>query len=234
MSEISVQIGERIRSARKNRDMTLGDLSDVIHKSKSTISKYESGEIAVDIETLYEIASALDIHVEQLLWCPPRRADMMSSGTPAFFRGVSQFFSYLYDGRSSSLIRCVFDVLAQGEDDQYRIMMYMNFRDYENYQKCENTYWGYIEHYDAITNIQLTNQHMPMEKASVKILASSLSADTKWGLFCGFSSRPMMPIAIKMLFSRNRLTEDAHLIHQLKVSKDDIRLLKLYNMLSVT
>ena len=75
---------------------------------------------------------------------------------------------------------------------------------------------------------------MPMEKASVKILASSLSADTKWGLFCGFSSRPMMPIAIKMLFSRNRLPEDAHLIHQLKVSKDDIRLLKLYNMLSVT
>ena len=234
MSEISIQIGERIRSSRKNRDMTLADLSGIIHKSKSTISKYESGEIAIDIETLYEIAAALDVHVEQLLWCPPRRTDMISSGTPAFFRGISQFFSYLYDGRSSSLIRCVFDVLAQGEDDQYRIMMYMNFRDYENYQKCENTYWGYIEHYDAITNIQLTNQHMPMEKASVKILASSLSADTKWGLFCGFSSRPMMLIAIKMLFSRNRLPEDAHLIHQLKVSKDDIRLLKLYNMLSVT
>ena len=234
MSEISIQIGERIRSSRKNRDMTLADLSGIIHKSKSTISKYESGEIAIDIETLYEIAAALDVHVEQLLWCPPRRTDMISSGTPAFFRGISQFFSYLYDGRSSSLIRCVFDVLAQGEDDQYRIMMYMNFRDYENYQKCENTYWCYIEHYDAITNIQLTNQHMPMEKASVKILASSLSADTKWGLFCGFSSRPMMPIAIKMLFSRNRLPEDAHLIHQLKVSKDDIRLLKLYNMLSVT
>ena len=234
MSEISIQIGERIRSSRKNRDMTLADLSGIIHKSKSTISKYERGEIAIDIETLYEIAAALDVHVEQLLWCPPRRTDMISSGTPAFFRGISQFFSYLYDGRSSSLIRCVLDVLAQGEDDQYSIMMYMNFRDYENYQKCENTYWGYIEHYDAITNIQLTNQHMPMEKASVKILASSLSADTKWGLFCGFSSRPMMPIAIKMLFSRNRLPEDAHLIDQLKVPKEDFRLLKLYNILLVT
>lgn len=234
MSEISMQIGERIRSMRKNRGMSLGALSDLIHKSKSTISKYENGEISVDIETLYEIASALDVHVEQFLWCPPRRADMESSGTPAFFQGISQFFSYIYDGRSNSLIRCVFDVLSQGDDNRYRIMMYMNFKDYANYQKCENTYWGYIEHYDAISNMLLTNQHMPMEKASIKILASSLSAETKWGLFCGFSSRPMMPIAIKMLLSRHRLPEDAHLIHQLKVSKDDIRLLKLYNMMSVT
>ncbi len=234
MSEISVKIGNRIRAFRKAKGITLEDLSRKIHKSKSTISKYENGEIAVDVETLYEIASALEVHVEQLLWCPPQRADMASFGTPAFFSGVSQFFSYLYDGRSNSLIRCVFDVLSRSETDQYRIMMYMNFQDYKHYQKCENTYWGYIEHYDAVTNMQLTNQDMPMEKASVKILASSLYSDTKWGLFCGFSTRPMMPIAVKMLFSRERLPEDAHLIQKLKVSKDDIRLLKLYNMLPVT
>lgn len=234
MSEISLQIGGRIRSFRKNRKMTLDELSQKIHKCKSTISKYENGEIAVDIETLYEIAFALDIHVEQLLWRPPKRSDMSSAGVPAFFSNLSQFFSYVYDGRSNSLLRCVFDVLSKAEDNQYKIMMYMNFRDFENYQKCENTYWGYIEHFDAITNIQLTNQDMPMEKASVKILASSLSSDTKWGLFCGFSSRPMMPIATKMLFSREPLLEDVSLIRQLKVSKDDIRLLKLYNMLPVT
>ena len=234
MSEISMQVGERIRSFRKGRKITLEELSSRIHKCKSTISKYENGEIAVDIETLYEIADALGVHVEQLLWCPPQRADMAFSGTPTFFNGVSQFFSYLYDGRSNSLIRCVFDVLSRSETDQYRIMMYMNFRDYQCYQRCENTYWGYIEHYDAITNIQLTNQDMPMEKASAQILASSLNSDTKWGLFNGFSSRPMMPIAVKMLFSREPLPEDAKLIQSLKVSRDDIRLLKLYNMLSVT
>lgn len=234
LSEISAHIGKKMRTFRKNRKITLEELAEMIHKSKSTISKYEKGEIAVDIETLYEIAGVLEVHVEQLLWCPPARAVMTSARTPAFFDGISQFFSYIYDGRSSSLIRCVYDVLAPAENDQYKIMMYMNFRDYENYQKCENTYWGYIEHFDAITNIQLTNQDMPMEKASVKILASSLTADTKWGLFCGFSSRPMMPIATKTLFSRHRLTEDAELIRQLKISRDDIRLLKLYNMLPVT
>lgn len=44
----------------------------------------------------------------------------------------------------------------------------------------------------------------------------------------------MMPIAAKMLFSKEVLKEDARLIQQLKVSKDDIRILKLYNMMAVT
>ncbi|MCH6186601.1 hypothetical protein MKN04_02860 [Paenibacillus polymyxa] len=57
-----------------------------------------------------------------------------------------------------------------------------------------------------------------IEKASVQILASYLTSDTKWGLFNGFSSRPMMPITAKMLFSKEVLKEDARLIQQLKVS----------------
>lgn len=235
MSEINTQIGSRIHTFRKMRKLTLDRLSAIIHKSKSTISKYEKGEIAIDIETLYELADALQVHVEQLLYCPTKRTSISSrNSSPAFFSGVSQFYSYLFDGRSNHLMRCVFDVLSETEEGRYKIMMYMNFKDYRNYQNCENTYWGYIEHYDAMTQISLVNQDTPMEKASVQILASYLDSDTKWGLFNGFSSRPMMPIAVKMLFSKNPLKEDAELIQQLKVSREDIRLLKLYNMLSVT
>ena len=36
-----------------------------------------------------------------------------------------------------------------------------------------------------------------------------------------------------MPFSKTRLKEDADLLQQLKVSKEDIRLLRLYNMMSV-
>ena len=190
--------------------------------------------IPVDIETLYEIASALQIHVEQLLYCPPRHANLPDSkNSPAFFAGCSQFYAYVYDGRNKQLIRCVFDVLSETDTSSYKIMMYMNFKDFENYKLCENTYWGYIEHFDALTNIQLTNQDSPVEKASAQILASYLDTDTKWGLFNGFSSRPMMPIATKMLFSKTKLPEDEALLQGLKVSREDIRLLKLYNMFTV-
>lgn len=235
MSEINKQVGAHIRIFRKKRGLTLDELANIIHKSKSTISKYEKGEITVDIETLYEIADAVQVHVEQLLYRRPEHTSLAGSGAnPAFFSGVSQFYSYLFDGRSNRIMRCVFDVLSETEDNRYKIMMYMNYKDFQNYQNCENTYYGYIEHYDAMTHITLTNQDTPMEKASVQVLASYLDSDTKWGLFNGFSSRPMMPIAIKMLLSKTRLKEDGELLQRLKVSKEDIRLLKLYNMLSVT
>ena len=234
MGEISREIGRRIRNFRKSRRMTLEELSALVCKNKSTLSKYETGEIVLDIETIYEIARALGIHVEQLLYCTPDRVSIQGSfPKPAFFSGLSQFYSYYYDGRFNRVMRCVFDVLLQSEDDRYKIMMYANFQDYASYQNCETTYWGYMEHYDAITNVILTNQDSPMEKAHGQILATYMNSDTKWGLFTGLSARPMMPVALKMLFSKKRLTEDEALVQLLKVTKEDIRLMKLYNMMTV-
>ena len=235
MTFINDEIGKKIRKLRKSKNITLEELSSLIHKSKSTISKYEKGEISIDIETLYDISSALDVSITELIYYPAGSIISSRKDLPNFFRDLQHFYSYYFDGRANKLIRCVFDIVSEPRNDgSYAIMMYMNFRDYDNYQKCENTYFGYIEHYDDVTNIQLSNRDMPMEKASIKIMASSLNHETKWGLFCGFSSRPMMPVAVKMFFSKERLEESKGLTTQLKVSKEDIRLLKLYNMLPVT
>lgn len=234
MSEITAGIGHNIRVYRKKKGLTLDDLSEIVCKSKSTLSKYEKGEIAVDIETLYELADAFQIHVEQLLYVRSQRQQIHSvSDSPSFFNDLSRFYSYLYDGRSRILLRSVFDVLSQTDENQYKIMMYMNCRDLSSYQNCETTYWGYIEHFDAVTNIQLTNQDSPMEKASAQILASYLDADRKWGLWNGLSSRPLMPIATKMLFTRTPADENEELIQELKISREDIRLMRLYNMFPV-
>ena len=83
--EISVQIGKRIRGYRKKRQMTIEQLAKAIAKSKATVSKYEKGEIAMDVETLYEVADALHVHVEQILCVREERAALEANGNaPAF------------------------------------------------------------------------------------------------------------------------------------------------------
>ena len=234
MSQISIKIGSQIRLIRKKNKLTLSDLSKLINKNIATISKYEKGEIVIDIETLYEIAKALNVLPEQLLYNEPTYNHKPNTyGIPRFFCSVSRFYSYAYDGRNGNITPCVFDIISQEEDGSCKVIMYMNFKSYENYQQCENTYNGYIRHFDAMTYMSLVNRDTPMEEASIQILASYLDADTKFGLFNGFSSRPMMPIAIKMLFSKNILEHNSELIEKLKVSKNDIQMLKLYNMFSV-
>ena len=54
MSKISIEIGNKIRQFRQSRKMTLDELAPAIHKSRATLSKYERGEISIDIDTLYE------------------------------------------------------------------------------------------------------------------------------------------------------------------------------------
>ncbi len=234
MSEISAEIGKRIRHFRQSRKMTLQELASVICKSKATLSKYESGEISVDMDTFYNLAEALHVHPEQLLYNKTDMSEALEHEVnPAFFQGLNQFYAYYFDGRNGRLSKSVLDVFSQIGTNKYKIAMYMNYSDYNNYQKAENIYWGYIEHFDALSLIELTHQDTQTEKASIQILASFLDAETKWGLWNGVSSRPLMPVAAKILFSKKPLKEDRDLIQRLKLSKEDIRRMKYYNMFSV-
>lgn len=234
MNEINAEIGSKIRMYRKKRQLTLDQLAASVYKSKATLSKYEKGEISMDISTLYEIADALDVNVEQLLYTKPVQTESVSTGkVPPFFSGLSRFYGYWYGGRNNSILRMLFDVSPSDVPDQQKLMMYMNFTDYDYYPICENTYVGVIEHFDALSNIQLTNKHLPLEKASIQILASSLDFEYKWGLWQGLSTRPMMPVATKMIVCKERMKEDEELISMLKINKDEIRMIKRLNMLTV-
>ena len=68
----------------------------------------------------------------------------------------------------------------------------------------------------------------------INLMASFLDSNEKWGLFTGISSRPLMPVALKALFTKIPLKETRELLQRLTISKDDIRLIKIYNMLTVT
>ena len=67
MKEISIHVGQRIRLYRKMKGLTIETFAGMIQKSKATVSKYENGDISIDIETLFVIAQALEVSVNQLV-----------------------------------------------------------------------------------------------------------------------------------------------------------------------
>ncbi|MFO3667780.1 helix-turn-helix domain-containing protein [Anaerococcus kampingiae] len=233
-TDINKEVGAKIRMYRKIKNMTLEDLSKKVYKSKSTISKYETGQIQIDVESLYAIADVFEINVEKLLFYKDEYIlEDKKKELPAFFRNLTRLYTYSYDGRNNKIIRSRVNINSKVEDNNYRVSMYMNYSDSETYQVCENTYSGYIEHFDAKSNIILTNRDTPMEKAIIQIPASFLDSETKWSLWSGFSTRPMMPCASKMLISKEEIKYSKEFESSLKVNKEDIRCLRLYNMLSV-
>lgn len=62
-----IMIGERIRTIRKARGLTQSALAERISKDSSFISRIENGEKVMSLDTMVEIANALDCPITTLL-----------------------------------------------------------------------------------------------------------------------------------------------------------------------
>lgn len=63
-----------------------------------------------------------------------------------------------------------------------------------------------------------------------RIEVFGVTIEPLWVLTYGISCRPLMPSAAKRLLSKTPLSIDKALVQELKISKEDIRLMKHYNM----
>lgn len=62
-----MNIGERIRELRKSKKITQKEMSNILNINIRTYQKYESDEIALNLDTLSKIAIALGVTVSDIL-----------------------------------------------------------------------------------------------------------------------------------------------------------------------
>lgn len=228
---ITREVGSQIRYARKRRGISMEDLAQAIYKTRSAISKYENGHISVDIATLYDIANALNVSIYDLLHRnTPDIKQEYNAEVPAFFRGVSQLYMYFFDGRVNRAQCTVIDIFPTEENNKAEVLMYMNIRDLAHYRVCESSYRGILTHYEAFSAMLFENDDMPMDKYQIGIPHPYMDGEQKWVLTYGISCRPLMPSAAKRLLSKTPLPIHKALVQELMISKEDIRLMKHYNM----
>lgn len=235
--DIAKEIGCKIKFYRKHKKLTIEQLAAIICKSKSCLSKYENGTIAMDVLTLYDIAKALEVQIDQLLYFPHVEPSTVLAPVipiPAFFKNLTKFYLYYYDGRIRHIVHSVADIspTVSPDSQDYPVRLYMNIKDYEHYQVCETTYVGRIHHDNALSGIILQNMATP-ETYQISIPHPYMNGPIIWGLAYGISSRPLMPTSTKVLLAKSIQEETEEFKNSLLLSKEDIRLMKLYNMLIV-
>lgn len=237
MQDISPIIGENIRFYRKRLKLTQADLGNLINKGKATVAKYESGQIVLDVQTLYELARALSVCMDQLLYVQEEVKPLIAhKAIPNFFKDVCKLYIYYYDGRNKTINESVIVInpLPCEETGSFEAKLYYNVENIERYQLCEYTYVGRLVHYDVISIFTLQNRTMEMEELKIIIPSSYNDETEKFALFSGVSSRPLMPVTFKILVSKQQKKLNTDLVKQLKLTKYDIQMLKFYNMFTVT
>lgn len=62
-----MNIGNKIRSYRRQKGLTQKQLGSLINKSEISIRKYEAGDTNIPLEVIYSIANVLDIDSLELI-----------------------------------------------------------------------------------------------------------------------------------------------------------------------
>lgn len=233
MKEISIHVGQRIRLYRKTKGMTIETFAGMIQKSKATVSKYENGDIAIDIETLFVIAQALEVPVNQLI----DYVDEKEQTEPGVKHPLSKsrYYMYFYDGRRNRIARNVIEVQdGAQENGVFDANMYAYLEDFENYYQCKLLYHGVMRRYDTFVNFNFENQNNKVERAFLYAINSFSHSGRMAGLYCGLSTQPILPACFKFVLSPEILEEDEELKAELTVSKEDIKMLKKMNMFVVS
>lgn len=236
MKEISIHVGQRIRLYRKTKNLTIEAFAGMIHKSKATVSKYENGDISIDIETLFTIAQALGISVNQLIDYEDATGAKGEEGEPIRQNlGKSRYYMYFYDGRRSRIARNIIEVQDGGEENGvFSANMYAYLDDFSNYYQCKLLYHGTMRRYDTFVNFNFENQNNKVERAFLYAINSFSHSGRMAGLYCGLSTQPILPACFKFILSPEILEENEELKEELSVSKEDIRALKKMNMFVVS
>ena len=62
-----MNIGEKIKKLRKEKNLTQKQLGESIGKSEISVRKYESGQTNVPVEVLFKISDILEVHPSELI-----------------------------------------------------------------------------------------------------------------------------------------------------------------------
>ena len=221
-------IGKRIRFYRKAKNLNLETLSQLIHKSKATVSKYEHGNIAIDISTLFDIAHALEIEISQLIdfQFPDRRQKDALVANPF---DASILYMYIFDGRVNRLRRSVIEVHDNEFTPRLTVTLYYNIESYDEYSNCEYLYFGIMRPFDTIVNLVLENQSNPIEQVMINIVRPFKKTNEWAGLMSGLSYIHISPIVNKIIISKTILPHDERLHELLIISKEEFKMMKKQN-----
>jgi transcriptional regulator with XRE-family HTH domain len=206
---ISARIGQRIKLYRKQRKMTLETLASCIRRSKATVSKYEHGSIVMDVETLSDIAQALQIPITCLM--DPTPTAIGSSITVNVL--PPRLYFYIYRDRGTQDIACSYlDTVHR--DGRCQAVLYYDVPT-AHPQKTHLIYTGEAFVTDTTFTLLMTNYRNQLDQMYFSSARPYINQNDYFvGFWVGLTFESVTPVCMKAVISE-RPIEDKTLLHNL-------------------
>lgn len=233
MEMVTKYIGDKIKFYRKLNGLSISELADQIHKSKSTLSKYENGGIILDVETLNDIAKALKVDITQFFDYDTDMYQNEINKLNPFFQKNGMYI-YYYDGRKKGVVKSLFTIQTSKcneTESGYSCNFYMDIPSFDSSEECEYFYIGELNPFDLVTYATVINQTNPMERMGMCMLNPFHNNGCSWGLMFGISYKPIAPFSRKFLISNGPLKECELSLDKLMLTPEELKTMKNLNMM---
>lgn len=224
------KLGSRIRLYRKARGMDLEDLAKSVHKSKASISKYELGQIVMDVLTLTEIAEALGVSTLQLLEPTPLPQGTAPSVNHPF--GNTDTL-YLYHMSRKRVYSSLLKIGAHDDSGFIHATLYYKVDNLHSLENCYCVYHGSMYNHEMVISFFLRNYHNAAENVLLNFSVPMHNTAILTGMISGLSGS-LAPTARKIILSQKELPiDDDGLLSAMQISPEELREAKRINGLSI-
>ena len=218
-------LGARLRACRKARQITLQQLSKALNKSVATISKYETGEIAVDLEVLIDWCRFLNIDIASLLPGTQREAADSERYQKHY---IDRLYLYSFMGHKNKIH---FDVI-ENDNISKKSNFYLGVQDACDIYTCDFVYSGNVVYSDLSTSFVFFNTSPPFDMMTFSMPTLSENQNYKIGMLSSISFS-YRNIAIKVLACRTPVSDQDFLMEKLLLTPNEIKDFKQFNFFIV-
>lgn len=219
---------KQIRFFRKANKLSISELGERINKSKTTISKYESGKIDIDVRTLIEIAQALGVSLFELLGPDILLASSGIHTKPKVIH--TDYYMYRFDPNHNRLSKSYISCRSANEGRKFDAILFHNVKDFSTLEECEYLYHGNSEESDSYLNFFFENQSNSVEKLYLVTKKTLKKSGYMTGILTGIHSSSYLPASSKIIMSENPLMEDDTLLQDVRFSKTELEQIKKTNL----
>ena len=227
-SNFYAEVGGNIKTYRKLQHMTQQELAGKINKSMACISKYEKGDIYIDLYTLYEIAEVLNIPPALLL--PQDTGASRSVSQPDIdfppFLQHSPLYLYTWYTKRSELATSVLMI----QRETRKVTAYYGVSDLSRYQDSDYIMLGSVVSSESNVQLHFANPLLKGDFMLVCFRTADLITGHCQGFFGALNDHYRF-CASKCYISDTPVRDLAALEKQLTVDKDALSFLRKNNVL---
>ncbi|MDR1800790.1 MAG: helix-turn-helix transcriptional regulator [Lachnospiraceae bacterium] len=224
-------VGGRIRLYRKHRGLSLEELSNLIHKSKASISKYELGQVAIDIVTLYDIAQALDITPFQLFDVSIPSADSKGASCGNTADTIGDL--HLYHASHKKIYHSILRTYPDDGTGQTKATLFYRLEKDDDIERCYCIYHGNMYHHELLLSFILRNYHNSIENILLNFTIPIHRYEQLIGMLSGINAVTHAPVAYKALLSKTPRKADSELLSELTIPHVHYKEMERGNSLSI-